>query len=1280
MNGNITKEGITADLEAMARVGIGGAQIFNVDCGIPAGPVAFASPEWFGLVQHAIKEASRLGIELCLHNCAGWSSSGGPWVTPEQAMQRLTFTETKVTGPSVFHGALPQPPAKLDHYRDIAVLAFPTPQGEEATMKSLAPKVTATVPVRDGTHLFDNDNKTSLVLPLPGRGQRPHVQFEFAEPLAARSAELVLGPGGGGARGIIEASDDGKTFRNVRAFFLPRDAGETLFISLNNQPDPARFYRVAFTAGGLRAASIVVADVSFSSASRTGDVHAKSGINSGSMGADTAAAEAPPPGYEVKSSSIVNLSDKMDAAGKLQWDVPSGEWTILRIGHTPTGKENHPAQDSGRGLECDKMDASVFDAFWAGHVQKVLDGAGPLAGKGKALNNVLIDSYEVGGTNWTPRFRAEFQKRRGYDPLSWLVAVTGKVVDNPDLTERFLWDMRRTIADLFADNYYGRFQQLCQERGITASIEPYTGPFDSLQSGASADLPMGEFWTGKGNVSNAHSSLKLASSVGHIYGRPIIGAESFTAAPSETSGRWLEDPYSIKALGDQVFCRGINRYIFHRYAHQPWTNRLPGMTMGQWGSHFDRTNTWWEQGRAWLAYVTRCQFLLQQGRYVADAASFGGESAPVGTPEIALELPPGHDYDAVGADVLRTARVQDGSLVLDSGMRYRMLVLSQPDSIMSPGLLRQLRDWVAEGLILVGPPPQHAPGLSGYPQADADVKALASELWGPCDGKSVTEHAFGKGRVIWGQPAEQILKSLELTPDFAALAPGGARLDYIHRTLEGAEIYFVSNQEHRVVEVQGAFRTAGRTPELWHPDTGRIEEAPVWHQENGGTVVSLRLDPAGSVFVVFRKPARPDSLVSARITPTEPALQSPPPELTVLKAEYGVFPAAPLGCADVTAKVRQLAAAGTTRIRAGNQLAGDPAPGTPKQLRIEFEGGEPEAMVVAEGKSVDLPENARIARAHFGVLPATVTTEPVTVDVTELLTSQVRDGRLSVMATNKLAGTDLAYGIKKELAVDYRHRGVRRMLRVAEHEMLNLPADGSDVSPPPVGEVFISTADGQPRLRAWQPCKVEATNVAGKTLTAEIADMPQPVEATGGWELSFPAGWGAPEKIAFPALLCWTEHEDPGVKYFSGTAAYRKTIQLPPEMFGNGRSIWLDLGLIRNIAEVSVNGKPCGILWKQPFRADITAAAKPGTNDLEIKVTNLWANRLIGDELLPPDREWKTNKQLKEWPQWVLEGKPSPTGRFTFTTWHHWTQDDSLQPSGLFGPVRVHSTVEQPLK
>jgi hypothetical protein len=978
-----------------------------------------------------------------VENCAGWSSSGGPWNTPPNAMQRVTTSEVRVTGPTNFSGTLPQPPAKLDFYRDIAVFAYPDPV-EAAT-------------------IYDIDAK------------------------------------------------DG---RSDKAVLSSPDAGDS-------------------TSGA------------------------------------------------VQTGKIVDLTSQVAAGGKLNWKCPAGKWVILRIGYTPTGENNHPAASGGEGLECDKFSKTALDAHWNGFMQKVLDDLGPLAGK--TLDCSLIDSYEVGGQNWTKNFRKEFKNRRGYDPLKFLPAFTGQVVDNPAVSERFLWDVRRTIADLFAENYYGHFAELCRQHGLKNAVEPYTGPFESLQCGAPADVVMGEFWSG----SQGHPSVKMAASIAHIYGKTIVGAESFTAGPE--NGKWQNYPYELKTLGDLMYCQGLNRYVFHRYAMQPWTNRWPGMTMGQWGFHFERTETWWDQGKPWIDYITHCEYLLQQGRAVEDAAYFTGLSTPVEMRVGNPALPAGYDYDAVDADVLlHGARVINGRLTLRSGANYAVLVLPPDDINLTPQMLECLRKLVRAGATVVGPRPQHSPSLDGYPRCDAQVGKIAGRLWGKCDGVNLQENSCGKGHVYWGKSLADIFASQNLKPDFEFQGAAAAtHLAYTHRIAGNADIYFVSSQRRQFDSADCTFRVSGKVPELWHPETGVIEPAPIWSAHDGRTTVHLDFQPAGSVFVVFRHAADGvDHIVAAS--------------------------------GDFTAK-----------------------PGVEPKLAIQH----------AVYASVDGAGEK---------------------DVTTTLSNLVSSDQLVVEASNDDLGGDPALLHKKELRVDYTLNGQSGHATVPEDETLALPA-GSSIGRSPQWEVSVA-ADGSAAVKAWSNGHVELRTADGKVMHADASNLPAPQDVTGAWNLSFPPNWGAPPSVSLDNLISWTDHTNVGVRYFSGTAAYEKDIEITADRLTAGCELWLDLGTVKNFAEVFLNGQDFGVLWKPPFRVNITSAEKAGVNKLVVKVTNLWPNRLIGDEQLPPDCEWD-GKQLKAWPQWLLDGQPSPTGRLTFTTWHHYTKDSPLLESGLLGPVTLR-TVE----
>jgi len=1041
MNGNITKEGITADLEAMKRIGIGGAQIFNVDGGLPDGKTPMMSPQWQDAMQHAFKEAHRLGIELCVHNGGGWSSSGGPWIKPEQGMQFLTWSQTEARGPGRFDGVLPQPGTRENFYRDIAVFAV-------------------------------------------------------------------------------------------------------------RKPEAGASYRI-------------------------GGIQAKAAFERGDHLAP--AAGAAPDGAATPHSEIVVLTGKLSPEGRLTWDIPAGDWTLLRFGYTPTGEINHPAPLSGRGLENDKLSRAALDTHWAGMMGPLVAGAGPLAGK--SLNNSLIDSYEVGSQNWSPAFREEFQKRRGYDPLPYLPVVTGRVVDSLETSERFLWDLRRTICDLFADNYFGYFAEICHKNGLLFSTEPYgNGEFDNLQVGGLADIPMGEFWIGNGAI----ETTKLAAAAGHTNGHTIIGAESFTA--DTPHARWTMDPYSMKALGDRAFSLGINRYIFHRYAHQPWLDLKPGMTMGPWGTNFERTITWWDQGAAWMRYIARCQSLLQSGHFVADVLYFTGDDGPNDLPYLRGNLiPETYDYDGCDATVLHKATVKDGWIVLPTGMRYRVLVL--PESAwMTPATARKIQELVQAGATIYGPKPSRSPSLTNYPACDTEVRNIADAVWGKADTEGASVVHYGKGTVYRGISPTLNLTAMGISPDCEAIGAKPRSFVWIHRATSEADLYFIANQRYSAQTYHVAFRITGKAPELWHPDTGRIEPAPVWQEKNGTTEVTLNLTSAESVFVVFRHPATAEHLVA--LTSAASGGTGPQePKIEIEKASYEAVDGS--GATDVTAKVQRLVSEGNTEIESSNTNFGDPTPLHVKRLRVVYRlDGKPMEAIVGENEALALVN----------------------------------------------------------------------------------PTD--EVTPPPY-EILSGRSGGE--LLAGTPGEYVLTFASGKTLKVTSVGA-KSFAIPGSWTLKFPPNLGAPPQVTLDHLISWTEHTDPGVKYFSGSAEYEIAFDAPRHLFAKDRVLSLDLGVVKNFAEVTINGSRRDVLWKPPFRLDVTGLVHPGKNSLKIRITNLWPNRLIGDEQYPPEVEWN-GEAIKAWPRWLVEGKPRPKSpRIAWTTWHVFQKDSPLYPAGLIGPVTLIST------
>ena len=669
MNGNVTKEGVTADLEAMARIGLGGAHIFDAGCGIPAGPVAFNTPAWYEMLLHACREAKRLGLVLTLSNCSGWSSSGGPWVKPAEAMKSVYVTTTNLQGGAKLAG-LPAKPVSDDHgfYEDIATIAFPTPADDVKIPNWKDQTFQRRVPIKVSTPLYRHDR---------------------TEP----------GPGGTVKRGDIIAVTNG-------------------------------------------------------------------------------------------------------------WTAPPGkDWTILRIGYACNGQRNHPASFNGCGLEVDKLAAAPVARHFDAYAGKLLALLGVTPGHNEsAFKGLLVDSYETDCQTWTQGFAEIFAARKGYDLSPFLPALAGYVVDDLPATEAFLRDYRRVVADLFAENYAGTLRKKCDEYGLDFYLEAYgNGPFEFLQYGSRATIPMGEFWFETDDYPDTRRPVwgwwflnGMCAPIAHVHGRKIVAAESFSATPQNS--RWKKGPFEWKATGDKAFSDGVTRIVYHRYAHQPWMNVWPGMTMGEFGSNFERTLTWWEQGAPWILYQTRCQALLQHGEYVADVLFFRTEDPlddgmfqddPLGF---------GWKHDTICREDFLKLQVEDGKVFLPGGTRYSRFSL--------PG--------------------------------DAPLS------------REVAEKA-GQIRRLGGVELRADKSNLP-SPDVDVPVEYRSRVSWTHRRWpDGSDAYFVASGRREEMNVEFSFRQRGKAVEFWHPDTGEITRAANVREEGGRTIVGVPFDPCGSVFVVFRE-------------------------------------------------------------------------------------------------------------------------------------------------------------------------------------------------------------------------------------------------------------------------------------------------------------------------------------------------------------------------------------------------------------------------------------------
>jgi hypothetical protein len=943
----------------------------------------------------------------------------------------------------------------------------------------------------------------------------------------------------------------------------------------------------------------------------------------------------------------------------LQWDVPEGQWTVLRLGHTSTGVENSPAPKTGRGLECDKLSKEGIEANFAGMMAKIVGDTTLKGGRANAgLVATHIDSWENGAQNWTAKMREEFQKRRGYDLLPFMPVITGRVVESAEISERFLWDLRQTISELVVENYAGHMRELAHAAGLRFTVEAYGCPCDSIPYGGASDEPMGEFWSPSG----AMETCRGMASAGHVYGKRIIGAESFTAGDQE---KWREHPGSLKALGDTAFCEGINRFVFHRYALQPWAeDRRPGMMMGPWGQHYERTETWWEQTPDWHRYLARCQFLLRQGLFVADICYLQPERPP-----LSFEAHPhrGYDYDECGADVvLNRMSVKNGLITLPDGMSYRLLVLPQTGR-MTPPLLRKIKELAQAGATIVGAPPQASPSLSRYPGCDREVHQLAGEIWGAGDASQTAGQRLGSGRVFPQREPEKILGDMGIAPDFTSSEP----LRYIHRRADGTDIYFVANRTARSVSTTSAFRVAGKVPEFWWPDTGKLERAAVFQESNGRTSVGLTLGPSGSVFVIFREPLARAVAATRLLHDGELILSGEPDSqlpVRIERATYGVLDD-PKRTRDVRQKVQQKVDAGERSFQVSSLAAGDdPAPEVAKTLVVDYViGGNHYAVKGQDPTTVHLTGDGVglvVEKARYGVLDDPKRTR----DVRDKLQRLVDAGESSFHVARMAEGDDPAFMVVKTLEVEYTLDGKRLSAHGTDPEVIELrplPAERELVAE------LHATAARKLALQAFKPGKYEVEFGDGTRRQFSVSDIPAAQEVSGPWSVRFTPGWGAPAQATFEKLVSWSSHADPGIKYYSGTAVYSAAFELPRTLLKGDRRLCLDLGRVEVMAEVKVNGKRFPLLWKPPYRLDVTGAARAGRNTIEVTVVNLWPNRLIGDEQLPEDSERNPNGTLKRWPQWLLDGKPSPTGRYTFSMWHLWKRNDPLLESGLLGPVKL---------
>lgn len=819
MKGAISREGITADLEAFARVGLGGVYLVPIQ-DVPNPPlfepsVRTLTPEWWAMLRHAFSEAARLKLKVAMHVSDGFATAGGPWITPELAMQKVVWTEQHVDGGRLIDDKLAQPAAHDGFYRDVAVLAFPARDGAGISSRTAVPKVTTNVADADAQALAVPGNTKRL------RSEAPcWVQYEFPKPFTCRS--IVVRPDGANypaLRMIVEVSDDGKTFRSLGRLETPRhgwqdwDAPYTFSIPITT----ARFFRFVHDPSGAEPFAedldsakwkhvFKVQGIELFSDARLPHYEGKSGAVWRSS--DRADAKSLPDTLCVPREKIVDVTSSLTPDGRLRWQAPAGRWTVLRIGHTATGHRNETG-GAGRGLECDKFNPAAtrfqFDQWFGETIRQV----GPeLAGK--VLKIFHVDSWEAGSQNWSATFREEFKKRRGYELTPFLPLFAGIPVDSAEKSEQVLNDIRLTISDLTVDGFFAPLAELAKQHGCTFTAET-TAPTmmgEGMRHFDNVDVPMGEFWF-KSAVQDKPNDVHDAISGARVYGKNIVMSEAFTQRNLE----WDEHPGLLKALGDHNFALGVNKFLIHVAALNPWLDRKPGMTLSNIGLFYGREQTWFEQSKAWISYLSRCSALLQLGTPVVDVAYFEGEELPARAilPERRRpQLPPGFQADTINRDaLLRLASVKEGRLVLPGGASYAVLIVDDGEAHSSEvqTKLEQLR----------------AAGATVLDARSADLKATFKKAKLAPDCITTDIHAASVEKVAW-----------------------------THRRFEGGDLYFVANLADAAREIVVKLRVGGRVPRFLDAVTGKPSRAiRRWVGGTKETEAQFIFAPHESVFVVF---------------------------------------------------------------------------------------------------------------------------------------------------------------------------------------------------------------------------------------------------------------------------------------------------------------------------------------------------------------------------------------------------------------------------------------------
>ncbi|HZJ20184.1 MAG TPA: glycosyl hydrolase [Pricia sp.] len=906
MNGNITKEGIQKDLEWMERTGIGGFQNFDANLFTPVvveKKLVFMEPGWKDAFKFTTELANKKGLEMAIAGSPGWSVTGGPWVEPKDGMKKFVWSEMEVVSGTTFNGQLPEPPKETStfqnvppqtgfsmdatqkeipqFYADAAVIAYKIPENE-VSLASLKPKVNASGGNFLLNKLTDGDLQNTDFLPPAEVGGKTWIQYTFDTPtsfkaysvVGSKLGELAVFQGMPQNR-TIEVSDDGKNFRKVTN--IP---GNIVAQTSGSFPETsAKYWRFVYetlppSSGGLAAMfgavsdgkpeGVDVAEFELYNTSRIDGFEDKAGFSPYKETGELDTREA---NDAISKEMVVNLTDKLQEDGTLHWEVPEGKWKIIRLGYSLTGRENHPASPEATGLEVDKLDEEAVRKYINNYLDLYKDATGGLMGK-DGLSHMVLDSYEAGHMNWTRDFPEEFHKRRGYGLKTWIPVLTGRIIESREASEKFLWDFRKTIGEMIADNHYDVIGEELHKRGMKRYTESHENGrvylADGMDVKRNADVPMSAMWTpgslagGTEEEVRSEADIRESASVANIYGKPFVAAESMTSIQNAFS--W--HPEKLKRTADLELASGLNRFVIHTSVHQPLDDKIPGFSLGPFGQYFTRQETWSGAGaKAWIAYLGRSSYMLQQGQNVADVLYLYGENDNI--TKISQESLPavaeGHEFDFVSATILKEAiSAADGKLKAQSGSTYEMLMLDEGTQKMTLSTLKKIAELADAGVKIKGAKPSTSPSLADN---HADFQTLADKTWAnPNVGEDVTLEAP---------------KDVEVTST-------DHKILFRHRANGDSHIYWLNNRSEKPTTATIRFRISGKVPELWNPQTGKTEKVS-YQIKDGRTIVPLQFKSWDAYFIVFKDNTTENSFEKPVLTEQELATITTPWEVSFQK-------------------------------------------------------------------------------------------------------------------------------------------------------------------------------------------------------------------------------------------------------------------------------------------------------------------------------------------------------------------------------------------------------------